>query len=90
MYTETLPSPLSPPSLLHIWEYTRGSMPLGLARCGGDGSWAQQCKNCVNKPYLNRTLVTDGWLVGGLSVVFGWRVGMVWALWDDVHAAENF
>jgi hypothetical protein len=31
-------------------------MPLGLARCGRDGSWAQQCKNCVNKPYLNRTL----------------------------------
>ena len=30
-------------------------MPLGLARCRRDGSWAQQCKNCVNKPYLNRT-----------------------------------
>jgi hypothetical protein len=42
-------------ALLHIWEYTRGSMPLGLARCRRDGSWAQQCKNCVNKPYLNRT-----------------------------------
>ncbi len=41
-------------------------------------------------PTIQKTLVTDGWLVGGLSVVFGWRVGMVWALWDDVNAAENF
>ncbi len=32
-------------------------------------------------PTIQKTLVTDGWLVGGLSVVFGWRVGMVWALW---------
>ena len=40
-------------------------MPLGLARCRRDGSWAQQCKNCVNKPYLNRTLVLRMCVVGG-------------------------
>ena len=48
------------------------------------------CTKMAGIPTIQKTLVTDGWLVGGLSVVFGWRVGMVWALWDDVHAAENF
>ena len=40
------------------------------------------CTKMAGIPTIQKTLVTDGWLVGGLSVVFGWRVGMVWALWD--------
>ena len=52
--------------------------------------YAFGCTKLAGIPTIHKTLVTDGWLVGGLPVVFGWRVGMVWALWDDVHAAENF
>ena len=37
-------------------------MPLGLARCRGDGPWAQQCENCVNKPYLNKTATSPRWV----------------------------
>ena len=55
-----------------------------------DRGVAVGCTKMAGIPTIQKTLVTDGWLVGGLSVVFGWRVGMVWALWDDVHAAENF
>ena len=67
-----------------------GGTNLGTVALRVDRGVAVGCTKMSGIPTIQKTLVTDGWLVGGLSVVFGWRVGMVWALWDDVHAAEDF